>query len=381
MSQSTGVIPANQNGTDYRTLHNAANAAINSSHKGSSRPSYVVAGMVWLDDSAGATAWALKLYDGTDDIILGTFNTTTNVFTASGLSSSAEYLPTTFATNYATTGGSANAYTLTTSPARTVYTTGEVFFAKANFTNTGAATLNVSGLGAKSIKKNISDDLAANDIFNGQTIIVQYDGTNFQLLSGQQLVYWINNLSAITTLEDTDTFPFADASDSSKSKKITLANLRTALGTSKFAFLSDVKSTATEGGTFTSGAWRTRDLTEAFDPNGIVSVSANRFTLAAGSYVIHAECPAHRVNFHKARLYNVTYSGVTDLKGGQPACTDNSAAITTNAVLAGAFVITGTEQFEIQHQCSTTGTSTGFGRAAGFSADEVYTTVQIWKIA
>lgn len=381
MSQATGVIPVNQSGTDYRTLHNAANAAINTSHKGSARPSYVVAGMVWLDDSAGAAAWALKLYDGADDIILGTFNTTTNVFTASGLSSSAGYLPTTFATNYATTGGSTNAYTLTTSPARTAYTTGEVFFAKASFANTGAATLNVSALGAKSIKKNVSDDLAANDIFNGQTIAVQYDGTNFQLLSGQQLVYWINNLAAITSLEDTDTFPFADASASGQSKKITLANLRAALGTSKFAFLSDVKSTGSHGGTFTNGAWRTRDLTEAFDPNGIVSVSANRFTLAPGTYVIHAECPGYRVGYHKARLYNVTYTGVTDVKGGQVASCDNSSTVGTNAILSGGFVITGTEQFEIQHQCGSSQSTDGFGHGTGFSADEVFTTVKIWKIA
>ena len=50
------------------------------------------------------------------------------------------------------TAGAANAYTLTSNRALSAYASGLGFIFKANHTNTGAATINVSGLGAKDLK-------------------------------------------------------------------------------------------------------------------------------------------------------------------------------------------------------------------------------------
>ncbi len=86
-----------------------------------------------------------------------------------------------------TSTGSGNAYALTF-PGVYTYTNGiEVTF-KANFTNTGAATINITNsagtvLGAKTIKKQASADLSANDILSGQVVTLVYDGTNFQMVS------------------------------------------------------------------------------------------------------------------------------------------------------------------------------------------------------
>jgi hypothetical protein len=55
--------------------------ALHSNHKGNSRPSYAVAGMTWVNDTT--SPWVLNLFDGSDDIPLGTFNTSTNQFTPS----------------------------------------------------------------------------------------------------------------------------------------------------------------------------------------------------------------------------------------------------------------------------------------------------------
>jgi len=57
-----------------------------------------------------------------------------------------------FSEVFAVTGGSANAYTLTLSPAPAAYADGQVFFIETNHSNTDAATLNVNGLGAKAIQ-------------------------------------------------------------------------------------------------------------------------------------------------------------------------------------------------------------------------------------
>ncbi len=88
------------------------------------------------------------------------------------------------AATYIASTGSANAYVLTPSPVLAAYTAGNYFSFKANFTNTGAATVNVSGLGAKTIKKKDgATDLVSGDINSGQIVDIEYDGTNFQMVS------------------------------------------------------------------------------------------------------------------------------------------------------------------------------------------------------
>lgn len=84
---------------------------------------------------------------------------------------------------YAADGGGSDTYVITLSPALTAYTTGQVIVFKANTANTGAATLNVNSLGAKTIKKNHDVDLADNDIEANQLVVVVYDGTNFEMVS------------------------------------------------------------------------------------------------------------------------------------------------------------------------------------------------------
>jgi hypothetical protein len=69
---------ANQSFPAFRTDLNNVLSAINTSNSGTSRPSGAVAGTIWLDTSGGVTAYLLKFFDGTDDITMGTINTTAN---------------------------------------------------------------------------------------------------------------------------------------------------------------------------------------------------------------------------------------------------------------------------------------------------------------
>lgn len=82
---------------------------------------------------------------------------------------------------YALTTGSANAYVADPSPALSALTTGAWLILKLNFTNTGAATLNVNSLGAKSLKKLGDQDVEAGDLRSGNMVEVRYDGTNWLL--------------------------------------------------------------------------------------------------------------------------------------------------------------------------------------------------------
>jgi len=80
-----------------------------------------------------------------------------------------------------TAGGTADALTLTPSPAITAYATGQRFAFKASSSaNTGATTVAVSGLTAKAVQLN-DTALAAGDIVANKYYEILYDGTAFQL--------------------------------------------------------------------------------------------------------------------------------------------------------------------------------------------------------
>lgn len=95
----------------------------------------------------------------------------------------ANRMPSVLMNDYVADSGAADAYVITPSPAVTAYTAGQIFSFKAGNTNTGASTVNVNGLGTKTIKKNVSDDLAAGDILADQIVVIEYDGTNFQIVT------------------------------------------------------------------------------------------------------------------------------------------------------------------------------------------------------
>jgi hypothetical protein len=87
---------------------------------------------------------------------------------------------------YAADAGSNDTYVITLSPVPAGYVTGGHYRFKANTANTGAATININSLGAKTIKKaagGITTDLADNDILSGQFVDLVYDGTNMQMQS------------------------------------------------------------------------------------------------------------------------------------------------------------------------------------------------------
>jgi len=76
-----------------------------------------------------------------------------------------------------------NTITATATPTLTAYATGAIYSFIAANTNSGAATLSIDGLTAKSITKNGAVALSAGDIQAGKMMLVEYDGTTFQLIN------------------------------------------------------------------------------------------------------------------------------------------------------------------------------------------------------
>lgn len=155
------------------------------------------------------------------------------------------------------------------------------------------------------------------------------------------------------------------------------------------AYIKDAKSSGTFGGTFTSGAWQTRTLNTLSGDTSFIILSggttgtdgtATQFTLPSGKYRFKAIAPAFVVQSHKAKLRNITDSSDEILGSSEECDSAGATAHVTSSIVEGEINISETKTFELQHRCSTTGATSGFGRAVNFGVDEVYAQIEITKL-
>jgi hypothetical protein len=137
----------------------------------------------------------------------------------------------------------------------------------------------------------------------------------------------------------------------------------------------------TDGGTFNSGAWRTRTLnTEVTNEISGASLASNQIILPAGAYEIDAAAPAVSCGDHKLKFRNVTDGSDTII--GRSAHNEFTTGLHgSDATVFGRFTIGAQKTFELQHQCSNTRANVGLGNASNFSVAEVYAEVRIKKVA
>jgi len=95
--------------------------------------------------------------------------------------------------------------TATVSPALTAYAAGQMFAFVAANTNTGAVTINISSLGAKSITKNGNTALSAGDLTANYLFVIVYDGTQFQVVGVSATTFTNLTISGVLTLSGAGT--------------------------------------------------------------------------------------------------------------------------------------------------------------------------------
>ena len=173
-------------------------------------------------------------------------------------------------------------------------------------------------------------------------------------------------------------YSVVDVTGTPDSKKLTLANLKMLMAPD-YICIQDQKAQNTNGGTFTSGDWRTRDLNvEQSDSGGHASVASNQITLAAGTYICSARAPAAACEHQVARLYNVTDAAVI-LSGTSRYLSTGDTALGVSEI-HGKFTIAASKVIEVQHYCSQTRNTNGFGVASNLAV-EIYTVIELWKVA
>lgn len=156
-----------------------------------------------------------------------------------------------------------------------------------------------------------------------------------------------------------------------------------AAGGNDTVFVKQVAGTGTAGGTFTSGAFRTRILdTTTTTPgySGFLTLASNQMTFtAAGTYYISGSAPAYAVNQHTTMIIDVT-AGSALLRGTSEMASAAGQCVTRSVIL-GSITPTVGNVHELQHRCATTRATDGFGVAASLATPEIYSVLQITKIA
>ena len=165
-------------------------------------------------------------------------------------------------------------------------------------------------------------------------------------------------------------------------RKMTRTNFVAGIGgifESQLLHVRDEKANNTAGGTFTSGSFQTRTLnTSVTNEISGASLASNQITLPSGTYYIHASAPASFVEGHQSKLRNTTDSSDTIIGTQGYSITSGGSQ---RSFIIGRFTIASQKVFEIQHRCGSTATPEGFGNNVNFGLIQVYTDVQIWKVA
>jgi hypothetical protein len=145
------------------------------------------------------------------------------------------------------------------------------------------------------------------------------------------------------------------------------------------AYLYDEKSSGTSGGSSSTG-WNTRHLNTKSDPDSFVTLNTStfKFTLGAGTYLIHWSAPAFQSNSHQSGLYDDTAG--SHLSSGTSLYSSSSNAVSNASFGYCDHTITSNNTYYIRHHFQTAITTNGLGVANASGVAEIYTYVVIYKI-
>ena len=153
---------------------------------------------------------------------------------------------------------------------------------------------------------------------------------------------------------------------------------------SSYALLTDRKDGATDGGTNTANTWQKRTLNYiAVDPDNIVTLNSDEFTLGVGNYFIKFIVPNYKANTANAQLYDVTAGAPIQTNVVNMTSNGNSTYGGYNLAHNWARVVitSGTNTYYIRNYSDTANTNHGWGlNIPDDNADHsYYTTVEIYK--
>lgn len=213
-----------------------------------------------------------------------------------------------------TAGGTGDALTITLTPAITAYTTPQLIWLKTSAANTGAATIAVNGLAAKTIQRN-GAALAAGDLASGKWYALLYDGVNFQLMGSSD---GSNPHSVETLTNKTLTSPTL-TNPTITSQKVTTQTLTAgasiawdmSLGTSAVLTLAAAANAIANPTNLATGQWGWLTLKQDGTGNRTIASWGNAYKFVGGVAPIGAATGLSTAASAVDRAYWICDDGVT----------------------------------------------------------------------
>lgn len=148
------------------------------------------------------------------------------------------------------------------------------------------------------------------------------------------------------------------------------------------AIICDEKATDSLGGSSTGDGELDRELnTTISDPDSIVSISSNQFTLGAGTYLIEFSAPCYASNRHHVRLYDQTAGDYVTKSFGSSEFSPNSDNVQSRSFGANIVSPTSSNIYKIRHYTTTGVSNSGLGiDQENSGAKCIYTIVKITKL-
>ncbi len=155
---------------------------------------------------------------------------------------------------------------------------------------------------------------------------------------------------------------------------------QTLVAAPQIATFNETQANGTAGGASVATTWTTRVLNTTVI-NGITgcSLATNQITLPAGTYIATAFSPMRNTNNSKIRLFNVTDSTITAV--GNNTSMDSTGGVGGICTVQAHFTIAASKAFAVQYYATTAVATFGLGSATSASTSEIYTSIQIEKIA
>lgn len=237
-----------------------------------------------------------------------------------------------------------NTITATSSPAYTALAAGNTFILRPAATNSGATTLNINSLGAKTVRTSAGAALSGGELVSGTDYLCWYDGTDVRILSQVST----SSITAITR-----------------------------------SIFGHTAANTTAGGTATAVTWTKYPLATTHE-NSIsgCSIASSVITLPNGTYYVDAEATFYKTNSARLRLRDTSGGGSSvTLLGTTPRGADGSSVGVT-ARLRGKFTVSGgPKTHELQYYVEDGETTSGLGNPSSSGETELYGFVVFEKVA
>lgn len=379
ISTSTGNLPTN--GTYWNIFLSNTGIVIQNT-----APSSPYNSEIWVDTSTSQNL--MKYWDGSSWVAISTYNASQisiadagNLFTATNVEDALQESASKIAVLngvYAVATGSANTYAVTLSPAPTSYTDGMLVVVKINVASTGASTLNVNGLGAKSIKDSLgnainSGGLKANIIYSlryeyiSGNFIVQGKGGGGNAVAGHLL------------LGDTATVDTGQIIGTLDLSQLVTGNIRAGVTINGVTGLSSVVNTSDANAVasqilsglyaYVNGLKITGTMPNNGATGGIITNQSGTYTIPAG-YTTGGTVTANITNLIASNIINTAIVGgitgtavsINPTVGDKIVYDDPIVRTSTNATtptkISARYTMQYSGSIRIKHRINDTGTTT-----------------------